>query len=147
MIGPVSNLNLIPKVIELFHEANPALRSLLLLTNHKDAGSQEMAARQAAHTLGIQLVERDTLTLQDIERAFHDLPSGAVDGVVVASPDLYTNFGSAILALSAKASLPVAGNRKERVESGALFSYSPDFAAVGPVAAGYVDKILKGAKP
>ena len=147
MTGPVSNLNLVAKIIELFKEINPALNSVLLLTNHMDAGSQEEVARKAAHTLGIQLLERDTPTLQDVERAFRDLPPGAVHGIVVASPDLYTNFGSALLALADRAGLPVAGNRKERVENGALFSYSPDFAAVGPVAANYVDKLLKGQKP
>jgi putative ABC transport system substrate-binding protein len=66
---------------------------------------------------------------------------------VVPSPDVWTNFGSALLAFADKAGLPIAGNRKERVEGGALFSYQPDFAAVGPVAANYIDRILKGRKP
>src|SRR5207245_5943669 len=33
------------------------------------------------------------------------------------------------------------------VEQGALFSYGPDFVAVGQDIARYVDRILKGAKP
>jgi len=37
--------------------------------------------------------------------------------------------------------------RKESVQEGALFSCAPDAAAVGRLAATYVDKILKGAKP
>jgi len=43
--------------------------------------------------------------------------------------------------------LPLATYRKESVQEGALFSYAPDVAAVGRLAATYVDKILKGAKP
>ena len=43
--------------------------------------------------------------------------------------------------------LPFYVHRKEWVDNGGLISYSPDLAAVGPLAAGYVDKILKGARP
>jgi AAA domain/ABC transporter substrate binding protein len=43
--------------------------------------------------------------------------------------------------------LPFYVHRKEWVQKGGFISYSPDLAAVGPLAAGYVDKILKGAKP
>jgi putative ABC transport system substrate-binding protein len=147
LTGPVSNLNLVGKTIELFKEINPALRTLFVLTNHKDAASKEEGARQAADALGLQLIERDTPTLAEIERAFSELPRGVAQGIVSVSPDLWTNFGSTILALSQRAGIPVAGNRKERVEGGALFSYAPDFAAVGPLAAHYVDRILKGRKP
>ena len=43
--------------------------------------------------------------------------------------------------------LPYQAHRKEWVEQGALFCYAPDLAAVGVMAARYIDKILKGAKP
>src|SRR5207245_9581771 len=39
------------------------------------------------------------------------------------------------------------GYRREWVEQGALFSYAHDLASVGPRAAQYIDRILKGAKP
>jgi putative ABC transport system substrate-binding protein len=147
LTGPVSNLNLVAKAMEVFKETNPGLRTVLMLSSHKDAGSQEEVARRAARNLGIDLLERDTPTIAELERAFDQLPRGVVQGVVVPSPDVWTNFGTALLALADKAGLPVAGNRKERVEAGALFSYQPDFVAVGPVAANYIDRILKGRKP
>ena len=33
------------------------------------------------------------------------------------------------------------------MEQGALFSYGPNFVAVGQDVAGYIDRILKGARP
>jgi putative ABC transport system substrate-binding protein len=38
-------------------------------------------------------------------------------------------------------------HRREFVEQGALFSYAPNVASLGPAGARYIDKILKGAKP
>ena len=147
LTGPVSNLNLVAKAMEVLKEINPGLRTILMLSSHKDSGSQEEVARRAARNLGIELLERDTSNIAELQRAFDELPRGTVQGVVVPSPDVWTNFGSALLALADKAGVPVVGNRKERVEAGALFSYQPDFAAVGPVAAHYIDRILKGQKP
>jgi putative ABC transport system substrate-binding protein len=49
--------------------------------------------------------------------------------------------------LAARERLPLVMHRKAWVEHGALFSYAPDFAAAGPVAAQYIDRILEGADP
>ncbi|MGI0526599.1 ABC transporter substrate binding protein [Rhizobium giardinii] len=67
--------------------------------------------------------------------------------MIVASPDLQTNHPRLIIKLSESARLPVAGHRKGWVEWGALLSYAPDLAVAGPVAARYIDKILRGANP
>jgi putative ABC transport system substrate-binding protein len=52
-----------------------------------------------------------------------------------------------MIRLAAEKRLAFAGYRKEWVEQGALFSYSHDLAAVGPLAARYMDRIFKGANP
>ena len=49
--------------------------------------------------------------------------------------------------LSLEHQIPLASDRKALVEQGALFSYAPNFLAVGQDVAAYVDRILKGAKP
>ena len=88
------------------------------------------------------------------DRALHALRGcrsrrrqGAVDGIVVISPKLITNFPGLILRLSLERRIPLTSHRKALVEQGALFSYGPNFVAVGQDIAGYVDRILKGAKP
>jgi len=147
--GPASFLNLIGKRLELLKEIDPRIRRVLVLTDRRDpfAPRQVEIAKKAAATLGVELVVRDTPTLGELERAFAKLAPREAEAVLVASPDVITNLTRPILAQAERARLPVAAHRKGWVELGALFSYSPDFAAAGPVAARYVDQIFKGAKP
>jgi putative ABC transport system substrate-binding protein len=78
---------------------------------------------------------------------FGAIKSGDVDGVISASVDLDSKFTSLVIGLASAKRLPLASYRKERVHEGALFSYAPDLASVGPPAAQYVNRILKGARP
>ena len=136
------------KQMELFKEIVP-LRRVLVLFDSQDPTTPRYLAevRKAAATLKLQLAEREVTSQADIERVFRSIKRGEVDGVFGLSPALATKFPSLILRLSSEKRLPLASNRKEWVEQGALFSYATDLAPVGRDAAPYVDKILKGAKP
>ncbi len=142
--------NVPAKEMELFKEIIPRLRRLLVLLDARDPTSQRRLAdvRRAATTLRLQPVERQAATQADLERIFAAIKPGDADGVFMVSPDLRVKFHALILRLAADRRLPVAGNRKEWVERGALFSYNDDLRAIGRAAAArYVDKILKGTKP
>lgn len=149
LTGPVSNLSLIGKRLELLKQIDPNLqRVFVLFDGHDPYAPGELAqVRQAAAALGVKLVERDARTAADVRRVFAGLKPGHVGAVVVASPDLQTNQPRLIIKLSEDARLPVAGHREAWVEWGALLSYSSDQAAAGPMAARYIDKILRGANP
>ena len=125
------------------------LRRLLILTDPTDPATQRLTAdiERVAPQLKVRLVERHATTEADVTKIFASLKKGAVDGMVVISPKLITNFPALILRLSLERQIPLTSHRKALVEQGALFSYGPDFVAVGQDIAGYVDRILKGAKP
>ena len=137
------------KRIELFKEVVPRLRRLLVLTDPKDPAAERSLAelRTAAKNLKLILVERRATPQADIERVFGSLKQGGVDGIFVSSQSLNLKFPSLMVHLSAEKRLPFAGYRKEWVEQGALFSCAHDLASVGPPAARYIDRVLKGAKP
>lgn len=148
LTGPVSNLALMQKRLELLKQIDPQLQRVLVLFDSEDPFVQTLErARQAAPVLRLELVERDAHTAADLEQIFAELETGPVGAVVVASLDLMTNQGHAIIDLAEKAGLPLAGHRRNWAEWGALFSYGSDFPEAGRVAARYVDQILKGAKP
>ena len=52
----------------------------------------------------------------DIERAFHSLAPGEVDGAFLLSPSLRLNFSKLTIGLAAEAKLPVQAHRREWVE-------------------------------
>jgi putative ABC transport system substrate-binding protein len=149
LTGPVANLKLVDKRLQLLKEINPKLKHVLVLFDGRDPYSQGEVtlARQAAASLDLKLVERDVRTEADLRRVFASLGPGDVDAVITASPDLQTNHPRLILELGEEAHLPVVGHREAWVEWGALLSYSTDADTAGPVAARYIDKILKGANP
>jgi putative ABC transport system substrate-binding protein len=147
--GVLSNLNLIGKRLELLKEIDPRLKSILLLSDRNDPyATKEVAqARAAAASLHVSLVERDAHTEADLKRVFAGLKPNQVGAVIVASPDLQTNYPHVIIELSNDAGLAVAGHREAWVKWGALVSYSSDLPSAGPKAARYIDQIFKGASP
>lgn len=149
LTGPVANLKLIDKRLELLKEIDPRVQQVLVLFDGQDpyAPGELTLARQAASRLGLKLVERDAGSEAQLKRVFAGLKPGEVDAVIVASPYLQTNHPRLIIQLGEAARLPVVGHREAWVEWGALLSYSTDGDTAGPVTARYIDKIFKGANP
>jgi putative ABC transport system substrate-binding protein len=138
------------KKLELFRDIVPTLRRLLILSDLRDPVARRvlLEARAAAAALNLELVEHAVSDQADLEQAFRSLAVGTVDGVFLASPNLQTNFGSLVIQLATENALPMAANRREWVEAGALWSYGPNVFATGRLAATrYVGRILKGSKP
>ncbi len=137
------------KWLELFKEVIPGLRRVLVLFNPQDPVAPRYLGefRKAAAILKLKLVEREVSNQSDIERVFASLKRGEIDGVIHGSPDIRARFSSLLIRLASENRVPYQAHRKEWVEQGALFSYSPDLASVGVLAARYIDRILKGTKP
>jgi putative tryptophan/tyrosine transport system substrate-binding protein len=137
------------KWLQLFREVIPGLRRILILFNPRDPVAPRYLGeyRKAAPTLKLRLVEREVADQTDIERVFASLKRGEVDGVLHGSPDVRARFSLLLTRLALDHRLAFQAHRKEWVEQGALFSYSPDLASVGTLAARYIDRIFKGAKP
>jgi putative ABC transport system substrate-binding protein len=103
--------------------------------------------RRAASALKIEPVEVQAREREDIERAFGSLNPGDVQAVFIASGTLTTRFPTLILRLATERKLVVPFHRKAWAMQGALFSYGPNYPALGRAAAVYVDKVLRGTKP
>jgi len=151
LTGFVGLADLPGKRLELFKELIPRLRRVLVLLDPQDPTTGRLLSevREVGRALKVNLVEQEATTQADIERLFGSLKRGTlvVDGILPLSPNLLVKFPALMIRLASERGLPLATYRGEWVEAGALFSYAHDLAAVGPLAARYIDRILKGAKP
>jgi putative ABC transport system substrate-binding protein len=135
--------------LELYQQIVPGLRRLLTLVDSTDKATPVLLteAKDAAARLGLELDIRETSTAADLERAFHSLSPGDVDGAFILSPSLRLNFSKAIIELATEANLPVQAHRKEWLQQGALFSLGVDVGPVGDAGARFVDSILRATPP
>jgi putative ABC transport system substrate-binding protein len=136
------------KRIELLRELLPGLRRLAVMLHvGNPAGALEMGEVQAAaRKLGVEVITLEIRRVEDIAPAIEAGKAGADALYVVGDPLLNANRVR-INILAAGVRLPTIYSQRELVEAGGLISFGPSFQDLFRRAAGYVDKILRGAKP
>jgi putative ABC transport system substrate-binding protein len=143
---------LIGKRVELLKEAVPGIRRIAVLTDVTAAASYGPVSWQvieaAAKKKAVQLIPAlDVRGVEDLDAAFATAIKQRVDGMLIGSSPVFGTWRQQIVALAAKAKLPVIYELRRFVEIGGLMSYGPDIDGVLRRVAIYIDKILKGTKP
>lgn len=119
----------------------------VLYDPENDAG-QSSASETSAQSLRLQLQLLTVRKPEEFEKAFANAQKSQAGGLIVMSSQFFYSHRTRLVALAAKHRLPTIYHHKEYVVgSGGLMSYGADFHDLFRRAAGYVDKILKGAKP
>jgi putative ABC transport system substrate-binding protein len=104
--------------------------------------------RAAATALKLKLEEIDTQpAAKGLESAFQTAKEKQVNAIMTGGGPSFFAERKRIVDLAAKHRLPAIYFQKEFVDEGGLMSYGADYDDLYRRAAGYVDKILKGAKP
>ena len=103
--------------------------------------------RATARTLGIQLQVVEAATVNDFDAAFAAMAQARAEGLIVLVNPMFNLERQRIIERAAKQALPAIYEWKSSVRSGGLISYGADVQDVYRRAAGFVDKILKGAHP
>jgi putative ABC transport system substrate-binding protein len=136
------------KRLELLREVVPGLGRLAILANVGNPKSVlEMGEVQtAARTLGLEVITLEIRRGADIVPAFEAL-KGRAEALYVVLDPLVNTHRIRINTLAMAARLPTVHGSREGVEAGGLMSYGTNFLDVFRLAADYVDKILRGAKP
>jgi putative tryptophan/tyrosine transport system substrate-binding protein len=137
------------KWLAMLKEISPTLVRAALVANPKTTPFPyfQRAALALAPSLAIEVVASPVQDASDIERvieSFARVPNGGLvlppDGTTGAHRDL-------IVGLAARHRLPAVYSLRTFVEDGGLMSYGADQADMFRQAAGYVDRILRGADP
>ena len=138
------------KRVELLREAVPGLSRLALLWNPEVRGAvlDYKEAASAARSLRVEVQSVEVSRAEDLDRAFSAITSQRAQALMLpgVNPVGFANR-TQIVSFAQRNRLPSMFPTKEYVDSGGLMSYGPSLVDLFRRAAGYVDKILKGAKP
>jgi putative ABC transport system substrate-binding protein len=137
------------KWLELLKEIAPGMtRAAVLRDPTQGTGSAQFAVIQAAAaTLRVDVNPVDVRDAGEIERAVEAFARAPNGGLIVTGSAGAHFHRDLIIALAARHKLPAVYFERFFVAAGGLISYGPDLTAQYRQAAGYVDRILKGAKP
>jgi putative ABC transport system substrate-binding protein len=118
-----------------------------LLYEPRHARNMVPPIEAAARSLALSLTRLEVRGVEDIEPAFSLAVRERVDAVMPVSSALFDAEKQRLVNQAAKHRLPAMFEHRAYPEADGLMSYGPDIHDVFRRAAGYVDRILKGAKP
>jgi putative ABC transport system substrate-binding protein len=137
------------KRLGLLQEVVPKLSHVAFLLNPANAFHtvSMRQARVAAQPLGIKLQPLEVRNSEDLDGAFASVVKEKPDALLILADRVFLQNRKRMMEFAIQQRLPSVNAYRELVEAGGLMSYGPSYEDIHRRAAGYVDKILKGAKP
>ena len=135
------------KRLELLKDSFPAVSHVAMLVDLGVTGALQ-DTREAAAALGVRLLVLGVRGPNpDFEGVFRTATNERVGALLVASGPVTELHRKRIVDLAARSRLPAMYGSREFVNLGGLMCYAPNYSDLFRLAATYVDKILKGARP
>jgi len=136
------------KRLELLKEVSPRVKRVAVLWGPYPFSARLLReVESASRTLGLTLHEIEVQQPIELDSAFARMTAWRAEALLVLPHPMFLARRTRLAELAAKHRLPSTYHLREFVEVGGLMSYGPDVTDMSRRAAGYVDKILKGAKP
>ena len=144
----LTSSELIADRLQLLRELVPGLRRLAVIVRQDPGLEQRLQdIRNHAERMGFQLLMLAATTGRALELAFARLSVEGCEAVYVASGPLGPAKRERIISLAAEARLPAIYSFRAFPVDGGLISFAADHGDLYRRAAGYADKILRGADP
>jgi putative ABC transport system substrate-binding protein len=105
------------------------------------------AAQAAAQQLGLKGQVLEVSRAEEFQTAFASFKTAGAQAVIQLASPFLNAHRKRLSDLAASHRLPMTCEQRQFVADGCLMSYGPSFEDMVRRSAGYVDKILKGAKP
>jgi putative tryptophan/tyrosine transport system substrate-binding protein len=137
------------KQLELLAAVVPNLSRVGLLQNPENSSYSSIlkSTQAAAQKAGLDLVPVDARVPQDIDQAFQVLARERVGALTVSSDRFFLTQQQQLADLALKYRLPSIFAERAFVEAGGLMSLGESLKDFYRHAAGFVDRIFKGARP
>ena len=137
------------KWLELLKQVSPKVnRAGVIRDVTVTSGIGQFAVIQSvASSLGVDVVPIGAREDHEIESGIAKIARYQDAGLVTTSGAAVSGHRDQIVRLAAQYRLPAVHGHRTWVDHGGLISYGPDLLTTARLAAGYVDRILKGQKP
>ena len=137
------------KRVEVIHQLAPKARRIGYLTNPANPIANRILPdiQKAARTLGVQLEIFTASNPQELDDALRILGQNPPEALLVAPVSFYVAHAAAIVQAVRNDRIPTLYPFREYIVDGGLAAYGVDLKQMGGMIAGYVDRILRGAKP
>jgi putative ABC transport system substrate-binding protein len=135
------------KSLEFLKQVAPWVSRAAILWNPNHTDPEYRETQRAADTLRVQLQSLEVREAGEFGGAFQAALRERAEALIVAGSRLMNLHRQQIGDFVAKNRLILVGAPRWLTEIGSLLTYGPNPAELNRRAAGYVDKILKGAKP
>jgi putative ABC transport system substrate-binding protein len=137
------------KWLEMLKQVAPTItRAGLIRDAAVTSGIGQFAVIQSvASSLGVDVVPISAREEREIESGVAKIARSQNAGLITTSNAAVSGHRDYIIKLAAQHRLPAVYPHRTWVDRGGLISYGPDLLATARLAAGYVDRILKGEKP
>ena len=141
--------DLMGKRLELLREIVPNLRRVVTFYNpgNRSAIVSTKEGRDAARHLGLDFIERQVTSVEELQKALQAFKAGEADAYVAVSDAMIDSQADSIIDMAKAKRLPTMFYQQDLVAKGGLVSYSTDFKEVGRLTARYVQRILAGTIP
>jgi putative ABC transport system substrate-binding protein len=141
--------DLMAKRLDLLKQLVPAVSRFAILWDPTLGSNTERFTdlQGTAHSLNVRLQFVEARQPSDYDGAFAAMVKARAGAVVIQGSAIFLRDARQIVDLAAKHRLPAAYISRENAIAGGLMAYGPNLSELARLAAVYVDKILKGAKP
>ncbi len=136
------------KRLELLRSVSPSLKRVGVLLSDDPNHAVVLSVLEAhGREVGVSVISAKGQTEQDLRQAIASLARQGATALIVLGGHLQSTLRRPIAAAAQAARLPAISNNRSYVLDGLLLSYGPSGQQQYQLAARYVDKIARGAKP
>lgn len=135
------------KRMEFLKEVAPNTKRVAVIFNPQHFDDEVTFAQRGAQSLGIKLTTHPINSAADLNAALPAASAEGADSLFIISSRLTGILAAEIAQYGQERRLPVIASWREFAASGALLSYGPSRIFEAKRLAGYVQKVLNGAKP
>ena len=137
------------KWLQMLKEIAPHVTRVALVGNPKTTAFSyfQRGAEAAAPSISLELISAPVATADEIERMFQSLGTTANGGLVVLPDPTMVGHRELIISLAARNRVPTVYPFRLFVAAGGLMAYETDQGPISKLAASYIDRILRGARP